>query len=191
MTGLNIGARIRQHRQALGMSQEELAASCMCSRQTVSSWETDKTLPDVQSLKYLAAAFDTTADDLIADDGPEIARRVSADRRELQVLLATEFALIVCIIPPVAYDFLHPDSGIMWFIVAPMLCEIAITVREAHLHRKHNLNTLFDVGDYIEGKQPKQRKMGGMASFFQHHWLAFAIIGGVMLYFAANALFAR
>lgn len=161
MAGWHIGARIRQHRQALNMSQESLAASCMCSRQTVSNWETGKTLPDLQSLKYLAAAFDTTTDDLIADDGPEIARRASADRRELQVLLAAELALAVCMIPPVVYDFLHPGNGVIWFLIVPVLCEVAITVREVHLHRKHNLATLSEIGDYIEGKQPKPRKTGG------------------------------
>lgn len=191
MTGLNIGTRIRQHRQALNMSQEELAASCMCSRQTVSNWETDKTLPDVQSLKYLAAAFDTTADNLIADDGPEIARRVSADRRELQVLMAAELALVVCIIPLIVYDFLNPNDGVMWFLIVPALCEVAITVRETHLYRKHHLNTLFEVGDYIEGKQPKPRKLGAAASFYARHWIAFTFLEGIVFWIVVDALFAR
>lgn len=86
MTGLNIGTNIREHRRALSMPQEELAAICMVSRQTVSNWETGKTLPDVHSLKYLAAAFGTTVDELLADDGPEIARRSSIGRYEFQAV---------------------------------------------------------------------------------------------------------
>ena len=191
MTGLNIGARIREHRTALGMSQEELAEACLCSRQTISNWETNKTLPDVQSLKYLATAFDTTVDDLIAEDGPKIIRRTSADRRELQVLLVAEFALIACMIPTVVYDFLHPGSGAIWLLATPALCEIALTAREVHLHRKHDLSTLSEVGDYIEGKQPKPRKVGRIASFLEHHWLLLALILGVAIFFIGESVFAR
>lgn len=45
-----IGAGIREQRERLGMSQEALARACMVSRQTISNWETGKTLPDIQSL---------------------------------------------------------------------------------------------------------------------------------------------
>lgn len=36
---VSIGSRIREHREALGMSQDELAQACHVSRQTISSWE--------------------------------------------------------------------------------------------------------------------------------------------------------
>lgn len=58
-----IGARIREHRDALGMSQDELAQACRVSRQTISSWENGKTLPDIQSLALLAGIFDTGLED--------------------------------------------------------------------------------------------------------------------------------
>ena len=38
---MEIGTRIREHRQANGMKQEALAAACKVSRQTVSNWGTE------------------------------------------------------------------------------------------------------------------------------------------------------
>lgn len=59
-----VGPRIRAHREALSMSQEELARACFVSRQTISSWENGKTLPDIQSLASLANIFDIALEDL-------------------------------------------------------------------------------------------------------------------------------
>ena len=36
-----VGSRIRAHREALSMSQEELARACFVSRQTISNWGTE------------------------------------------------------------------------------------------------------------------------------------------------------
>ena len=51
---MQIGARIRDHRTQAGMSQDDLAMRVYVSRQTISSWENDKTYPDVQSLLLLS-----------------------------------------------------------------------------------------------------------------------------------------
>ena len=36
---MDIGTRIREHREAAGMSQTKLAGTCFVSRQTLSNWE--------------------------------------------------------------------------------------------------------------------------------------------------------
>ena len=45
---MEVGRRIREERERLGISQENLAREVFVSRQTVSNWETGKTYPDVQ-----------------------------------------------------------------------------------------------------------------------------------------------
>ena len=47
------------------MTQEELAEKMFVSRQTVSSWETDRNRPDVDTLTSLAAVFETDVNELI------------------------------------------------------------------------------------------------------------------------------
>ena len=47
---MELGSHIKTRRAELGISQDELAGRIYVSRQTISSWENDKTYPDVQSL---------------------------------------------------------------------------------------------------------------------------------------------
>lgn len=47
----SLGQQIRQTRKDRGNPQEELAKNVPVSRQTVSSWENDRTQPDYETLK--------------------------------------------------------------------------------------------------------------------------------------------
>ena len=49
-----IGKNIKKHRQARGMTQDQLAEKLNVTRQAVSSWETGKTQPDIGTLTALA-----------------------------------------------------------------------------------------------------------------------------------------
>ena len=197
MTGLNIGERIRQHRTALGMSQEALAETCLCSRQTISNWETNKTLPDVQSLKYLAAAFDTAVDDLIAEDGPKIIRRTSADRRELQVLsIANAFLLVlVLVLRPVMQRGDAPVPDIPGLIVGVILLAgvAAIVLRTTALYRKHHLSTNIEIADYLAGRitsgqAGKPETDSSLRRFYERNRFAVMVLGWALLALAAGVV---
>ena len=47
------------------MSQEAVAEKLGVSRQTISKWETDETLPDIRQAKKLAVLYGLTLDELI------------------------------------------------------------------------------------------------------------------------------
>lgn len=76
---MEIGSRIREHRSALGLSQDELAGRVYVSRQTISSWENDKTYPDVQSLLLLSEIFGTSVDSLIKGDVDTMSKTIEKD----------------------------------------------------------------------------------------------------------------
>ena len=50
------------------MSQEEVAEKLGVSRQTISKWELDETLPDINQSEKLAAAYKVSLDELIEFD---------------------------------------------------------------------------------------------------------------------------
>lgn len=77
-----IGARIRAHREALGLSQAELARRVYVSRQTVGNWESGRTLADVQSLVFLANVFGVSVDELVG--GAARSRRARARRTAMR-----------------------------------------------------------------------------------------------------------
>lgn len=93
-----IGARIREFREAAGLSQAELARRVYVSRQTVGNWEAGRTLADVQSLVLLSQVFGTTVDALIGEKGARAVRSTANERHELLRLLALcATLLVVCI----------------------------------------------------------------------------------------------
>ena len=65
---MSLGSSLFQGRKQSGMSQEAMAEKLGVSRQTVSKWETDETLPDIRQAKRLAMLYGLTLDELIDFD---------------------------------------------------------------------------------------------------------------------------
>ena len=69
---MELKEHLKEHRNRLGLSQEDVAERIFVSRQTISNWENDKTYPDMQSLLLLSRLFDTSIDDLVKGDAARI-----------------------------------------------------------------------------------------------------------------------
>lgn len=65
---LEVSVQIKNYRDSMGLSQEELAEKVYVSRQTISNWETGKNYPDIHSLLLLSSLFDISLDQLIKGD---------------------------------------------------------------------------------------------------------------------------
>ena len=65
---MNLGNNLFQARKKVGLSQEIVAEKLGVSRQTVSKWETDETVPDIYQTKKLAKLYNLTLDELIEFD---------------------------------------------------------------------------------------------------------------------------
>ena len=63
---IEIGARIRQLRNAAGMTQEQLGNELSVSAQAVSKWESGTTTPDIQLLPEISVLFGVTIDELFS-----------------------------------------------------------------------------------------------------------------------------
>lgn len=64
VTKRKIGESIKILRMNSNMSQEDLAEKLNVSRQTVSSWENGRTLPDIDMISNLASLFDVSVDEV-------------------------------------------------------------------------------------------------------------------------------
>ena len=67
---MTTGEKIQYYRKKNGLSQEELGQRLLVSRQTVSLWEMDKTLPTVDNLLRLKSIFSVSIDDILSDSNP-------------------------------------------------------------------------------------------------------------------------
>ena len=62
---MNISDRLQHLRKVKGLSQEELAHQIGVSRQSVSKWESEQTLPDIEKIILLSDYFEVTTDYLL------------------------------------------------------------------------------------------------------------------------------
>ncbi len=62
---MNIADRIQHLRKSKGISQEELADKIGVSRQAVSKWESEQSIPDIEKIILLSDYFETTTDFLL------------------------------------------------------------------------------------------------------------------------------
>ena len=67
---MTVGEKIQYYRKKIGLSQEELGQKMLVSRQTVSLWEMDKTLPTVDNLIRLKEIFSVSIDDILSEAEP-------------------------------------------------------------------------------------------------------------------------
>ncbi len=65
---MSLGNNLFHARKKKGLSQEEVAEKLGVSRQTISKWEIDETLPDIRQSKHLAVLYGLSLDELIEFD---------------------------------------------------------------------------------------------------------------------------
>ena len=65
---MSLGNSLFNARKKKGLSQEAVAEKLGVSRQTISKWETDETLPDIRQSKHLAVLYGLSLDELIEFD---------------------------------------------------------------------------------------------------------------------------
>lgn len=121
---MDVGNQIRERRQRLGLSQEELAQRLYVSRVTISHWETGRTLPDVQSMLLLANLFGTTIDEMVRGDVDEMREMVEKDERRTGTLAVALAAVEVVAVTALAVtavagrEYLEPALRLLLAVLA-------------------------------------------------------------------------
>lgn len=69
---MSLGENIYQLRTAHRMSQGDLANALEVSRQSISKWETDGSVPELDKLVRLAELFEVTLDELVTGKAPSV-----------------------------------------------------------------------------------------------------------------------
>lgn len=71
---------MKQQREALGLTQEDIAKVLKRDRSTVAGWEIGRIVPDPRLLPALAKLLQVTADDLLADSPMESTPEVASSK---------------------------------------------------------------------------------------------------------------
>ena len=62
---MTVGEKIQKYRKDLDLSQEELGQKLLVSRQTISLWEKDQTVPTIDNLIRLRETFGVSVDEIL------------------------------------------------------------------------------------------------------------------------------
>ena len=76
---MTLGKQISRLRAAKGLSQEDLANDLQVSRQSISKWETDTSVPELDKLLKLSEVFGVTLDELVKGPAEKAAQAASAE----------------------------------------------------------------------------------------------------------------
>ena len=83
------GAKLREHRKKLGLTQEAVADRVGVSAQAVSKWESGECLPDCFNLKSLGEIYGVSLDILLdtdkSGDIDAVAAKIRADRGRIHL----------------------------------------------------------------------------------------------------------
>ena len=129
---MDVGNQIGERRRVLGLSQGELAQRLYVSRVTVSSWETGRTLPDVQSMLLLANLFGTTIDELVRGDVDEMREMEEKGEQQRKAFAIALGAVEVTVIAVLAFmatagrDYL--DSALRLLLAVLVLASSVVTL---------------------------------------------------------------
>lgn len=92
---MTFGEKLKKLRTDSNMTQEELAQALYVSRTAISKWESGRGLPNIESLKALAARFAVSVDELLSGD--ELVALAEEDQREKETRTkALVFGLLDC-----------------------------------------------------------------------------------------------
>lgn len=86
---MNVADRIQLQRKIKGLSQEELADKVGVSRQAVSKWESEQSIPDTEKVVALSEFFGVTTDYLLKGIEPVQNNTVAKPDARLFVVVAT------------------------------------------------------------------------------------------------------
>ncbi|MDO4291353.1 MAG: helix-turn-helix transcriptional regulator [Eggerthellaceae bacterium] len=155
---MELGSNIKRQRAQHGLSQEDLAAAIYVSRQTISSWENDKTYPDVQSLLLLSNLFGVSIDDLVKGDVKVMEKVLDEDVRKLNALTAAMVAfLVLALVGMTAVDlaFDNMPAALATF-AALWVPAMAASVALERLKKKHDLVTYREITAFCNGEDPER-----------------------------------
>jgi transcriptional regulator with XRE-family HTH domain len=150
---MNVGARIKKHREKQNISQDELALKIFVSRQTISNWETNKSYPDIKSLTMLSNIFYVTLDDFIKGDIEEMKKIVSKEKIEKFNTMSYIFLAEMLILMFSAYPLFKIDGYIGAIIWALLFVITIVTATIIEKFKKNNdIQTYKEIIAFMENK---------------------------------------
>ena len=106
---MDFGTQIKKLRNSRNLTQEQLAQKLNVSRQTISSWENNRNLPDLEMIVHISQLFKMSLDQLILGD-PTMTDKLVRDGSEMKKAKISLYMMIVTIL-----------AGVICFLLSTMI----------------------------------------------------------------------
>ena len=180
---MNVGARIKKHREKQNISQDELALKVFVSRQTISNWETNKSYPDIKSLTMLSNIFHVTLDDFIKGDIEEMKKIVSKEKIEKFNIMSYIFLVEMLILMFSAYPLFTLDGYIgviIWALFFVITFVTAIVIEK--FKKKNDIQTYKEIIAFMENKSLSYEEVQQEIGKRNYQKILLAILTGLITF---------
>lgn len=154
-----ISKRLKELRTANGFSQEKLAELLDVSRQTISSWENEKSYPDVHNLIMLCDIYSVSLDDLMKGDIEIMKKEVSntdrskAPQDAIQLIQSGLVMIIGLLIAVIGLILLLNIRSTLWgyglmIVGAALACFFAFY--SDYLKQRNKIQTYKELSDFYD-----------------------------------------
>ena len=180
---MNVGEKIKTHREKQNISQDELALKVFVSRQTISNWETNKSYPDIKSLTMLSNIFHVTLDDFIKGDIEEMKRIVSKEKIEKFNIMSYIFLVEMLILMFSAYPLFTLDGYIGVIIWALFFVITFVTAIVIEKFKKNNdIQTYKEIIAFMENKSLSYEEVQQEIGKRNYQKILLAILTGLITF---------
>lgn len=124
---MDFGTRLKEARSRIELRQEDIADAIGVSRQTVSNWENNRSLPDLRSIVEISDIYQISLDDLLKGDRKVMEKLINdSDVKTMERKLNI---LTLVVLATSSLTLLFIDSDILSSTSLPVLNAISIILR--------------------------------------------------------------
>lgn len=118
---MEIGNKIKEARNGAELTQDQAAEKIMVSRQTISNWETGKTMPDIASVIKMSDLYHISLDELLKGD-QDMMKKIEKDtnivRSNSRLIAVGIVAIIVAVV--VTFASIMTGNAVLDFLAAAL-----------------------------------------------------------------------
>lgn len=160
---------LKEKRKEYELTQQDVAEQLNVTRQTVSSWEVGKSIPDIYNLIELSELYDISLDYMLKGD-KQVTEKLKKDTVELKFLRSFSKSSLIII-------------SILLIIILPIsIVFIAAAIIYITIFKKKDIKIITNT------KEPKPMKKSS-SYLGQALTDSFSLIGGVALFFIIASFF--
>lgn len=124
---MELSQKLQNRRKEMNLTQESVAEKIHVSRQTISNWETGRTLPDIHSLVLISDIYQISLDKLIKEDVKMI-EKLSVDSKQVSqwFLLSNFFSACLSVLICTQYRILNPNMTMFLIVFQTLMLSYII-----------------------------------------------------------------